>query len=418
MSPSCARSAPRSWSAAGPRSTPPWARSPRPDESDHRGPLQGHPQGLLPLSEDGGVPSGSAKPVIVEVERGRDLGRVTAVGDVAAKKCGGGCTGCAVGGDAEPEAAPLKPVLRRATRGRHPGARREPRWTRRTCAARCIERVRAHSLVMKVSDTEWQWDRNKLTIYFTAEKRVDFRALVRDLASLVPHPHRAAADRRARRGGPALRRGPLRAGVLLLAPGSRSSRRSTSASPRTSTCRSIPARSPAAAAACSAASSTSTSSTSPPASASPRRARRCAPAAGAERVVAVDIFRERVFLRSEEHGLPDHPAGSAARGGRGPGRSACPPAERAPAGRESRPEARDRGRGTPSDPSAPTGQLRPPAAARGSGRCTPPARVRRRTTAADAALLLPEERGRLSATSREGPARSDQLSALRARAES
>ena len=37
---------------------------------------------------------------------------------------------------------------------------------------------------MKISDTEWQWDRNKLTIYFTAEKRVDFRALVRDLASL------------------------------------------------------------------------------------------------------------------------------------------------------------------------------------------------------------------------------------------
>jgi cell fate regulator YaaT (PSP1 superfamily) len=35
-----------------------------------------------------------------------------------------------------------------------------------------------------VSDTEWQWDRNKLTIYFTADKRVDFRALVRDLASL------------------------------------------------------------------------------------------------------------------------------------------------------------------------------------------------------------------------------------------
>src|SRR4029078_6322914 len=30
---------------------------------------------------------------------------------------------------------------------------------------------------------EGQWDRNKLTIYFTAEKRVDFRALVRDLAS-------------------------------------------------------------------------------------------------------------------------------------------------------------------------------------------------------------------------------------------
>jgi cell fate regulator YaaT (PSP1 superfamily) len=37
---------------------------------------------------------------------------------------------------------------------------------------------------MKVSDAEWQWDRRKLTLYFTAEKRVDFRALVRDLAAV------------------------------------------------------------------------------------------------------------------------------------------------------------------------------------------------------------------------------------------
>jgi hypothetical protein len=35
---------------------------------------------------------------------------------------------------------------------------------------------------MKISDTEWQWDRKKLTVYFTSEKRVDFRSLVRDLA--------------------------------------------------------------------------------------------------------------------------------------------------------------------------------------------------------------------------------------------
>jgi cell fate regulator YaaT (PSP1 superfamily) len=37
---------------------------------------------------------------------------------------------------------------------------------------------------MKVSDAEWQWDRKKLTVYFTADNRVDFRQLVRDLASL------------------------------------------------------------------------------------------------------------------------------------------------------------------------------------------------------------------------------------------
>jgi cell fate regulator YaaT (PSP1 superfamily) len=47
-----------------------------------------------------------------------------------------------------------------------------------------IERVKQHGLVMKVCDAEWQWDRKKLTIYFTAEARVDFRALVRDLAGL------------------------------------------------------------------------------------------------------------------------------------------------------------------------------------------------------------------------------------------
>jgi cell fate regulator YaaT (PSP1 superfamily) len=35
---------------------------------------------------------------------------------------------------------------------------------------------------MKVTEAEWQFDRNKLIIYFTAEKRVDFRELVRDLA--------------------------------------------------------------------------------------------------------------------------------------------------------------------------------------------------------------------------------------------
>ena len=134
---------------------------------------------------DGEAPLRAGESVLVEVERGRDLGRVTAVGDVAAKKCGGGCTGCAVGGDAEAAAEPAapKPVVRRATRDDlrvHDENRRSEEDARR----KVIERVRTHHLQMKVSDTEWQWDRNKLTIYFTAEKRVDFRALVRDLASL------------------------------------------------------------------------------------------------------------------------------------------------------------------------------------------------------------------------------------------
>ncbi len=120
--------------------------------------------------------------VIVEVERGRDLGRVTAVGDMAAKKCGSSCSGCAVGEAAE-EPEPPKPVVRRAT----PDDLKihgEIRASEEAVRQKVIQRVRAHELLMKVSDTEWQWDRNKLTIYFTADKRVDFRALVRDLASL------------------------------------------------------------------------------------------------------------------------------------------------------------------------------------------------------------------------------------------
>ncbi|MGN6393003.1 MAG: PSP1 domain-containing protein [Gemmatimonadales bacterium] len=133
------------------------------------------------LWHDEQAPLRVGETVLVEAERGRDLGRVTAVGDVAAKKCGG-CSGCAVGGEAPPEAPP-KAVVRRASREDqrvHDENRRSEDDARR----KVIERVRTHDLVMKVSDTEWQWDRNKLTIYFTAEKRVDFRALVRDLASL------------------------------------------------------------------------------------------------------------------------------------------------------------------------------------------------------------------------------------------
>jgi cell fate regulator YaaT (PSP1 superfamily) len=49
---------------------------------------------------------------------------------------------------------------------------------------RAMERVKANALVMKMTDAEWQWDRKKLTFYFTAEKRVDFRTLVRELASM------------------------------------------------------------------------------------------------------------------------------------------------------------------------------------------------------------------------------------------
>ncbi len=45
------------------------------------------------------------------------------------------------------------------------------------------EKIKQHKLNMKLVDTEYQYDQNKLTFYFTSEKRVDFRELVKDLAS-------------------------------------------------------------------------------------------------------------------------------------------------------------------------------------------------------------------------------------------
>lgn len=51
--------------------------------------------------------------------------------------------------------------------------------------ALCQNKVRAKKLPMEVVDAEYQWDRRKLTFYFVAEKRIDFRELVRELFRYV-----------------------------------------------------------------------------------------------------------------------------------------------------------------------------------------------------------------------------------------
>jgi len=128
-----------------------------------------------------GEPLRVQEPVIVPAERGLDFGRVSATGESVAKKCGG-CNSCGTG---EPEPAPATHpgVVRRASREEVHTAE-ELRKSEEDVRRRVVDRVQHHQLTMKVSDAEWQWDRNKLTVYFTAEKRVDFRNLVRDLAAL------------------------------------------------------------------------------------------------------------------------------------------------------------------------------------------------------------------------------------------
>ncbi|MGE5730266.1 MAG: stage 0 sporulation family protein, partial [Gemmatimonas sp.] len=124
---------------------------------------------------DGEEPPRLESAVIVEVDRGEDLGRVHAIGERAATRCGGCAHGCGT-------TAPDRKVLRAATPEDERRAAELPDEDE-IARRKATERVKAHALVMKVSDAEWQWDRKKLTLYFTAEKRVDFRALVRDLAA-------------------------------------------------------------------------------------------------------------------------------------------------------------------------------------------------------------------------------------------
>ncbi len=139
--------------------------------------FKGNRTGFYTWAADAPLAVGDA--VVVEVERGRDLGRVSAVGETAQRKCGVGCHGCAI---AAPKEVGGKILHSASTEDTHLSD--ELRKAEDDVRRKVMERVRAHGLPMKVSDAEWQWDRKKLTVFFTAERRVDFRALVRDLAAL------------------------------------------------------------------------------------------------------------------------------------------------------------------------------------------------------------------------------------------
>jgi cell fate regulator YaaT (PSP1 superfamily) len=78
---------------------------------------------------------------------------------------------------------PLKPVLRRATR-QDVLLKQYYRAQEEAALATCRERVAAHNLPMKLIEADYSFDGSRLTVAFTAEGRVDFRELVKDLASV------------------------------------------------------------------------------------------------------------------------------------------------------------------------------------------------------------------------------------------
>src|SRR5690606_36521866 len=117
----------------------------------------------------------SHAPVIVEVDRGEDLGHVRALGDLASLRA----KGCTHGvGDGTPQQYARRVATADDLR-RYAELREQDEEVRRAA----ITMVREHKLDMKLTDAEWRWDRRKLTFYFTAEKRVDFRTLVKDMAA-------------------------------------------------------------------------------------------------------------------------------------------------------------------------------------------------------------------------------------------
>lgn len=111
--------------------------------------------------------------VIVQVERGEDLGRVHSTGELADRRKEG-----TPHGKASPTELPA--IIRIATPKEIDTAVRL-RADEHSVRKAAIEMAREMKLDMKVSDTEWQWDRRRLTCYFTADQRVDFRQLVRQL---------------------------------------------------------------------------------------------------------------------------------------------------------------------------------------------------------------------------------------------
>lgn len=78
---------------------------------------------------------------------------------------------------------PLKAVLRVATE-KDDEQEKSNKEKEREAFKICLEKIRKHELDMKLIDAEYTFDNNKVLFYFTADGRIDFRELVKDLAAV------------------------------------------------------------------------------------------------------------------------------------------------------------------------------------------------------------------------------------------
>lgn len=106
--------------------------------------------------------------VIVETARGVEFGRVVS-GPKEVKE--------------EEVVQPLKSVIRIATE-QDKKTEEKNREKEKEAFKICQEKIRKHGLEMKLIDAEYTFDNNKVLFYFTADGRIDFRELVKDLAAV------------------------------------------------------------------------------------------------------------------------------------------------------------------------------------------------------------------------------------------
>ena len=106
--------------------------------------------------------------VIVETARGIEYGKVV----LAPREVG-----------EEDVVHPLKEVLRVATKD-DDEREAQNRVKEREAFKICQKKIREHGLEMKLIDAEYTFDNNKVLFYFTADGRIDFRQLVKDLAAI------------------------------------------------------------------------------------------------------------------------------------------------------------------------------------------------------------------------------------------
>lgn len=106
--------------------------------------------------------------VIVETARGIEYGYV--VGNITEKRD-------------EDVVMPLKPIIRIATKEDDKKAEDNVEKEKKAFKI-CKEKIAKHGLQMKLIDTEYTFDNNKVLFYFTADGRIDFRELVKDLAAV------------------------------------------------------------------------------------------------------------------------------------------------------------------------------------------------------------------------------------------